>query len=294
MLLPTQCCMCCARNGFQILGVEDMEDAIRAHLATHPAAAEPAWRVAWRPDVGRHLVAARDLAANEAVFSEAPLIVAAAKSEEPAASLRGVMAAVAVQMLCEPRSSPVHLLQEADFSADGDGGLAGSLRTWVLGALHALRSRPPLVRPDGSEVALSEEVVRWAISVASVNVHGRPEPERGVLGLLSSMMEHSCAPTACAEVASAAEGSVITLRTRHAVRAGERLSISYVARDAPAVERRRQLRLQHGFVCACERCAAELAGSGEEGAESWRHAWENRTWCGTVDPYTGESIGYGT
>ena len=139
-------------------------------------------------------------------------------------------------------------------------------------------------------MTLSEDAIRWALGVASVNVHGRSDPPRGVLGLLASLMEHSCSPSARADVGSAAEGSVVTLRTTRVVRAGESLSIAYVARDAPVDERRRQLRLQHGFVCACERCVAELAAAGgERESESWRRAWEDRTWCG-VDPYTGESM----
>ena len=210
--------------------------------------------------------------------------------------MRGTLAAVAVELLREPPESRVRLLQEADFSGDKDGSLAGSLRTWTLGVLRALKARPPTRRVDGSEMVVTEETVGWALSVASVNVHGtgkkgrhgKVDPERGVLGLLASMMEHDCTPSTHTEVGSVEGGSVITLRTNRRVRAGESLSITYVAQDTPVDERRRQLRVQHGFVCACQRCVDELAAAGESGGESsWRHSWENRAWGG-LDPYSGE------
>ena len=240
--------------------------------------AERAWRIASRPGVGRFLVAARDIAAGEVVFSEQPLVVARPTAEGKC-SIRGEMAAVAIELLRAPADSPVHLLQEPDFSADKDGALAGSMRMWTLGLMRALKA---------SGVAHGENAVSWALGVASTNVHGRSDPERGILGLLASMMEHNCAPNACADVASADEGSTISLRTKLEVRAGESLSISYVSVDTPVSERRRLLRLQHGFVCECKRCVAELAAAGEQSeSEYWRHAWENRIWCG-VDPYSGE------
>lgn len=267
----------------------DLEQAICARLAIDAPACS--WRIESRPGVGRFLVAARDLAANETVFSELPLVVAAPAADSKEQVLRSEIVAVATQLLCEPPGSPARLLQEPDFSSDEDGALAGSFRAWTLDVLRALQLRPqPLVRADGTAVTLSEGMLRWALGVASVNVHGRSDPPRGVLGLLASLMEHSCSPSASADVGSAAEGSVVTLRTTRVVRTGEALSIAYVARDAPVDERRRQLRLQHGFVCACERCVAELAAAGgERESESWRRAWEDRTWCG-VDPYTGESM----
>lgn len=85
------------------------------------------------------------------------------------------------------------------------------------------------------------------------------DPSRGVLGLLASMMEHSCKPSAAVSIAPVSEGSVITLRTKRDVYAGEKLSICYVDFDAPVDERRRQLEFQHNFLCQCERCCLEAA-----------------------------------
>lgn len=266
-------------------------------------ASERAWSIASHPDVGRYLVAARDLAADELVFCEEPLVVATPRGDDEERAMRGELAAVAIELLREPSDSLVHLLCEADFSADKDGSLAGSMRTWTMGMLRALKAQPPLHRADGSAVTPSDDAVSWALSVASVNVHGNlTDPPRGVLGLLASMMMHSCAPSAYTDIASMAEGSALTLRTKRAVRAGERLSISYVTEGTPLVERRRQLRLQHGFVCQCERCVAELAaeaaeaddadgpaGATSRAAPDWRQGWENRAWTG-CDPYSGEPM----
>ena len=297
------------------------DGALGASVCSLAAGETRSWRIETCPRRGRHLVAARDLAADEVVFAETPLVVAPSMAaDEPV--LRGELVAVAVALLREPPlGSAARLLQGAHYSADADddGSLAGAMRAWARDVWVALeRRRPPIRRADGGPISLTEESVCWALGVASVNTHGRSDPElRGVLGLLASMMEHGCAPSACVDVASPAEGSVLTLRTRRGVRAGESLSISYVATDAPVNERRRLLRLMHGFVCTCERCAAELwAAAGPRGVDEqgkatgqanvqanagtagpphadraddlWRRAWEDRVWCG-VDPYTGEA-----
>lgn len=253
-------------------------------LLTPATAPERAWRILYRPGVGRCLVSSRNLVAGEVVFSEMPLIVALVAESEGTRLMRCELVAVATQLLLEPTDSPAYLLQEADVSSSDGGGM----RSWTRDVLRALESRPTMRRDDGSEVQLSEEALGWALSVASVNVHGRASPLRGVLGLLASMMEHHCQPSAYVEIASPAEGSVVSLRTKRAIQAGESLSITYVAEDAPGDERRRMLRLCHGFVCTCARCAAELAG--EQGASDWRHEWENRIWRSDVDPYSGESV----
>ena len=266
-----------------------LEVAIEARLLTPTAVHERAWQIATRSSCGRYLVAARDLGEDEVVFSEMPLIVATPSAHIKWA-MRGDMAAVAIELLREPPNSPAYLLQQANFADDKDGALAGCMRMWTLGMLRALQSGQPLHRnTDKDAIPIEEASVGWALSVASTNVHGRADPERGILGLLASMMEHNCSPSAYVDVASAAKGSQLTLRTRRAVRAGESLSISYVEQDAPVNERRRLLRLQHGFTCECERCVAELALIGETSeSEYWRQSWENRIWQG-LDPYSGDS-----
>ena len=87
-------------------------------------------------------------------------------------------------------------------------------------------------------------------------LHAARKPTRGVMGLLASMMEHCCEPSARIDVAPEARGSALTLSTVRDVAPGESLSICYVGYHLPTAERRRLLRFQHGFVCECARCAA--------------------------------------
>ena len=102
--------------------------------------------------------------------------------------------------------------------------------------------------------------MRWALGVATTNAHGVMAPERAVLGLLASMMEHSCAPCACVRIGRVEEDSAISLIATRAVEAGESLTISYVPTGRSVTDRRSQLLFQHGFRCNCERCQAELVG----------------------------------
>ena len=238
---------------------EELLKAIRTTLVT-PYDSR-AWSIQHRPEVGRCLVAARNIEAEEIVFCERPLVVAQASSTEADRAMRGEMAAVAFEMLQLPPSHAARLLCEPDFAADSDGQCAGSLRTWVLGTLRALRRRgEPHTRSDDERtvVAITEERVEWALGTASVNVHGAPgPPARGVLALLGSMMEHACDPSCYTDIGPSDDGSLLTLRTRRAVRKGEPLSITYVDQSLPVDARREQLRKQHCFVCYCERCVRE-------------------------------------
>ena len=93
--------------------------------------------------------------------------------------------------------------------------------------------------------------IEWAIGLASTNTHASSdEPRRSVLGVLSSMMEHACNPTATISIGPAAQGSTLSLHTQRDLRAGEPLSISYTIRYAPTAERRRVL-ASHEFLCRC-------------------------------------------
>ena len=87
------------------------------------------------------------------------------------------------------------------------------------------------------------------------------------MGLLSSMMEHDCEPSARVDIAPPAQGNTLTLRTVREVALGEVLSICYVAYDLQTDERRRQLLFQHGFHCKCKRCEADAPAD----AVRWAH-----------------------
>ena len=232
-----------------------LESAILQNTLITTASADRAWQICTREGVGRYLVATHDLPAEAIVFSERPLIVAEEAIDLPEESpLRSEMAQVAVRLQEMPASGPAALLQEPVLppgSASKD-----SLYEWSADLLQASRAAG-YKRADGSEPTLQSTL--WALGVSTTNVHHRSKPNRGCLGLLSSMMEHSCQPSAVVDIGPIDDGSILTLRTKRRVHAGESLSISYVEFGTPVAERRRALLFQHGFLCECARCVLELA-----------------------------------
>ena len=71
------------------LAQPDLKQAICARLAIDQSACS--WRIDSRAGVGRFLVAARDLAVNEPVFSELPLLVAMPAADTDEQVLRSEM-----------------------------------------------------------------------------------------------------------------------------------------------------------------------------------------------------------
>ena len=191
-----------------------------------------------RPGRGRILVAALDLPAGSLVFSERPLVVATAATTGDAA-LRGEAQAVALALLLQ-RQEGAFLLCSPSL---GEG--TAEAKSFAAAADRFAAACP---EHDG-------RLARHWLGVASVNVHAAERPTRGVMGLLSSMMEHNCSPSCMVTVGPEAGGSVVSLRTCRAVTAGESLSISYVVAYQPTATRRQQLLSQHGFLCGCARCA---------------------------------------
>ena len=225
---------------------EALEKAIEATLLHDDDTG--GWLIAWRESTGRHLIASRWLDANELVFRECALVTASASSVGDEQ-----MMALAFAILNEPKDSAVHVLQHIPASASS----ASSHESW------AHRMFKQYVLGDGGappgRVTASLERVTWALGVASLNMHSVSHPCRGVLGILSSMMEHSCEPSAIVEIGGSGVGSstssiMLTLRTTRAVAPGESLSICYVGYDLVKEERRRRLLFQHGFKCVCKRC----------------------------------------
>lgn len=81
-----------------------------------------------------------------------------------------------------------------------------------------------------------------------------------------SMLNHSCAPNAALVTtfgrnATSCESRVVTLRT---VQPGEQVCIAYQVLLRPTVERRQVLRERYGFTCECVRCSAFDAAGGAE------------------------------
>lgn len=176
------------------------------------------WSIEWRPIAGRCLVAKRPIAAGMHIFTEMPLIVA-----------RGGSGGVARAILALDRES-------AEF--DGVCQLQGC-----------------------TAIAGREATEEWAKRVAAINVHGAGgnvvDPSfqrRGVLGLLASMMQHECAPSAIAHISSVDEGSAVSLYSIRDLAVGELISISYCGSYQPTATRRQLLKSHYGFTCVCLRC----------------------------------------
>ena len=176
------------------------------------------WRIEWRAGVGRCLVASRPITMSTLVFTERPLVVA-----------NGGSAAVARGIQALKHESPEY-----------------------KGVLQ-LQAR--------ADVESERESEKWFASLAAINVHGaggtfldRNFERRAVLGLLASMMQHECAPSAVTHISSAADGSRVSVRTIRPLEVGEPISISYLATYQPASVRQELLQMQHGFTCVCPRC----------------------------------------
>ena len=218
----------------------DMElNVAIAQQLLHPLD-EPLWRIARDAAVGRRLVAARDIPAGTLVFQERPLVVA--ESASAVAGLQFGPMPVAAALLRDDIGAS-SILQANPVQ----GSQFQSLQSKFTAGLKAAGA--PLPSPARIE---------WAIGLASTNTHASSdEPRRSVLGVLSSMMEHACNPTATISIGPAAQGSTLSLHTQRDLRAGEPLSISYTIRYAPTAERRRVLLASHGFLCRCERCDSQ-------------------------------------
>ena len=247
-----------------------LERAVAAALLT-PWQERP-WEIRADPRVGRHLVARRALRPGELVFRETPLAVgeasghgdstrsASAQSRRASTQSLTSMCTVAIELLLLPANSAATLLQEPSLPPDARH-LTRSLDLQSAKVLSAIGTQE-YYRADGSSLdACTADEVRWALGVATVNAHDAMAPDRAVLGLLASMMEHSCEPCCRIRIASVEEDSVINLVTTRAVQAGEPLSISYVPTDRSLTERRNQLLYQHGFLCRCKRCMVDETSS---------------------------------
>eukprot|EP00927_Polykrikos_kofoidii_P057247 TRINITY_DN51367_c0_g1_i1.p1 TRINITY_DN51367_c0_g1~~TRINITY_DN51367_c0_g1_i1.p1 ORF type:complete len:422 (-),score=87.92 TRINITY_DN51367_c0_g1_i1:106-1371(-) len=220
------------------------------------------WTVEVRPPMGRCLVAARDLSAGTLVFSERPVVKASVRSvdstskqwkEGPAQA-----AAIAILRTMRNETTPVpeiealRLLQVPDLQEEGAAAFQAAVRNlWQQlqpgGAVAEEGLNPP------------KEDVEWALGVASVNAHSTNVGSEGgaAVGLLASMMPHSCCPSAYLQILDDLEGSPMRLRCVHDVLAGEVLSVSYVVVYEPTHVRQSQLLAQHGFECTCCRCSVD-------------------------------------
>jgi len=218
-----------------------LDRAIRKSTHSLSPAGSPLWRIEWRKGRGRVLVASQDLEEGTLVFCERPLVVAPVLDTGDAAN-RGEAQAIALALLAMPVEATALLCSPAHVAGTAE---AASLAM----AADAFAAACP---------AHDLRRARHCLGVASINVHSAPRPTRGVLGVLSSMMEHCCSPSAMVTVGTeAGDGSLLSLRTLRHVPAGAALSISYVVGYQPTATRQQQLQQQHGFTCGCARCEEE-------------------------------------
>ena len=179
------------------------------------------------------------------------------------------------------------LAQDATPQTDDNGDVAAPLRGTVAdvsslrapgdGATGNSPPEPPLVAAFAALLRLAGEarLGRDATSLARLaaivngNAHGLGAPRNvdgsgsadvaaGLFPFLS-MFNHSCAPRAV--FAAAAPGGVMAVRALVACAAGEELTVSYINLYESRASRRAATLATKGFACACERCAAPLAGS---------------------------------
>ena len=196
-----------------------------------------AWTVMDRTGAGRCLIAAREIRAGTKIFTERPIAVAYPEGEQD------LITAVA----CKLVDMSYYRLVDDRFQPAGDFAAVCELQC-----------------TEGTRPGTED----WAQSVAKINVHGAggtlidpAHQRRGVLGLLSSMMQHECAPSCVIHISEAEqaeddeEGSLMSLYTIRKVAIGEALSISYIGAYQPSKQRGERLLAQHGFVCACPRCS---------------------------------------
>ena len=83
------------------------------------------------------------------------------------------------------------------------------------------------------------------------------------MGLLCSLPNHSCNPSAAVSAVWDAKAAAVQLRlyATRPLEAGDEVTISYVPSRFPPNLRRLHLTQRYGFACACERCEAAFPGA---------------------------------
>lgn len=153
-----------------------LQRAIAASLLT----SSNSWEVRTaRSYGGRHLVSTRTLPADTIVFQEQPIVVGEAIAMKDQAALPGELIACATELLNLPPDSSARLLQPAAPSPE-----SRSARMLEKAAEQLLKH---MERDAAATDSL--DYIKWALGVSMVNCHGATKPDRGVLGVLASMME---------------------------------------------------------------------------------------------------------
>ena len=220
-----------------------LEEAINAQLLHDDDTG--AWQIGMSVHAGRNLIATRWLRSGELIFREHPIVAARAVAigEEQLMSC-----ACAILDASDDLRAAARSLQHLPSSPSA----ANSFESWAQRMYRQTYMDAAGVGAGGSSPSLED--VTWALGVASLNMHSSSHPCRGIIGVLSSLMEHGCEPSAIVEIGKATEGSVLSLRALRDIAPGHPITICYVGYQLPTDERRRRLQFQHGFRCTCQRC----------------------------------------
>jgi SET and MYND domain-containing protein len=149
--------------------------------------------------------------------------------------------------------------------------------------LHALTA----IGMDSTPISL--DFIATLLEKESVNSYGIPAPllpgaeneedrrlRGSVLYPIASRVNHECLPNAARfdEFDAPSHGTpgsntVLSLRTLHALPAGEEVTQSYFPLTWSFIQRQERCREQYGFICRCPRCKEEATWPPEEqGAEN--------------------------
>jgi SET and MYND domain-containing protein len=136
---------------------------------------------------------------------------------------------------------------------------------------------------------ISLECITKLIEIESVNSYGLPAPllpgaeneaDRRLRGSgvysLASRVNHECLPNVArfddfdgASTTAPGSNAALSLRTLHALPAGEEITQSYFPLTWSFLQRQERCREQYGFICRCPRCTEEATWPPEEqGAET--------------------------
>eukprot|EP00747_Dinoflagellata_sp_TGD_P013197 gnl/TRDRNA2_/TRDRNA2_122337_c1_seq2.p1 gnl/TRDRNA2_/TRDRNA2_122337_c1~~gnl/TRDRNA2_/TRDRNA2_122337_c1_seq2.p1 ORF type:complete len:119 (+),score=11.02 gnl/TRDRNA2_/TRDRNA2_122337_c1_seq2:130-486(+) len=113
--------------------------------------------------------------------------------------------------------------------------------------------------PNGECEAIEPENLKTPGGIWRTNVYDFPPTGTQVLFALLSRINHSCVPNVQKQRSRRTDEFVVTAVRN--IREGEELCISYGVPEGSVNERRAWLDMKYKFVCHCEACDREIAGS---------------------------------
>eukprot|EP00747_Dinoflagellata_sp_TGD_P187630 gnl/TRDRNA2_/TRDRNA2_45446_c0_seq1.p1 gnl/TRDRNA2_/TRDRNA2_45446_c0~~gnl/TRDRNA2_/TRDRNA2_45446_c0_seq1.p1 ORF type:complete len:690 (-),score=135.92 gnl/TRDRNA2_/TRDRNA2_45446_c0_seq1:57-1937(-) len=111
--------------------------------------------------------------------------------------------------------------------------------------------------PD-DDGCLIEDLGRLDCNSFSILAEDGSPVGHGIYPTAAVGFNHDCEPNCIVD--SASNAGVLRVLAHRDIPAGQELRISYVDSSEPGPLRRRELKLQYGFDCACLRCSKELEG----------------------------------